>query len=602
MGIHYIDGVRLKNAIVAGAQRVISLQEQLNKINVFPVPDGDTGTNMALTMKSVANAVLNTRVVRLDTISSAAAESALMGARGNSGAILAQFFQGLSESFEGQSRAHLHQFAKAVEDAAKRAREAIDEPQEGTILTVLHDWAACVRNKYEQVGDYVELISQSLEAARDSLQATPKKLKVLAKAGVVDAGAQGFVHLLEGVHHFMKTGKIQTMPETRDGGEIARASVEENTEDITFRYCTECFLRGQDLQIQSLRTALGSLGNSLIVAGSPQTLRIHIHTNEPEQVFETVAGFGEIASRKYEDMWAQHESAQGKAKSSPIAIVTDSTCDLPDEYLIGKNIRIVPLTLNFGNESYLDQITITNKEFYRKLQTDAPHPTTSQPAAADFRDAFALAAETHEKIIAILLSSALSGTYQAGLAAARMMPDVEIEVVDSCGLSGTLGLLVQVAVEAIEAGCDLAEVRRRVEQARQQARIFVSVDSMYYLVRGGRVSRMRGLLANVLNLRPVLTLSPEGRAITAAKTRAGNANREKTLELVKAAAHGLRDLRFIVVHAAAEEKAQYFAEQLKKYFEVTNIPVLQISPVLGAHAGPGTAAITFLGFEAGQKT
>lgn len=167
MPVNYIDGPRLKHATVAAAQRLIQMQEHLNNINVFPVPDSDTGTNMALTMRSVAEGALNCNEESVHAVSLALADSALMGARGNSGAILAQFFQGLSEGFQGQSRSDMQGFAHAVQHAAKLAREAIAEPREGTILTVIQDWAKHIHETWEKFSDFPGLIDSSLHAASD---------------------------------------------------------------------------------------------------------------------------------------------------------------------------------------------------------------------------------------------------------------------------------------------------------------------------------------------------------------------------------------------------------------------------------------------------
>ncbi len=595
MGINYIDGIRFKNAIVAGAQRVIQLQEHLNRINVFPVPDGDTGTNMALTLKSVAEGAINSQERNLSAVSNILAESALMGARGNSGAILAQFFQGLAESFEGRARASLHHFAEAVQRAARCAREAISEPKEGTILTVLQDWANHIQERYHQAGDFVELLSGSLETARQSLKQTPKKLKVLAKAGVVDAGAKGFVEMLEGIYHFLHTGKVESIELDGAMAKADAANVEAGTEDITFRYCTECYLRGDHIDREAIRAELMQHGNSLIVAGGAKNLRIHIHTNEPEKVFEILARYGEITSTKYDDMWAQHTEAHGEEKTADIALITDSTCDLPDEYLIKNRVRVVPLTLNIGSESYLDRVTITNREFYRRFSEEYQKFTTSQPAPREFQQTYLLAREMHENALVILLSSTLSGTYQAGVAAAKTVKNMNIEVVDSRMVSGGLGILVQLAAERIRAGESLSSIRAFIEEARHRVKLYISVETVEYLVRGGRVGKTKGFLARLLGLQPVLTYASDGKVKVAAKARGVEKSRRKVLDMVKREGRGKKNVRIIVIHAQARKAAQQFADELSRYFEISDIPVLEISPALGAHAGPGTVAVAFYG-------
>lgn len=596
MGIHHINGTRFKNAVVAGAQRVIQMQERLNNINVFPVADSDTGTNMALTLQSVAEGAINAHDRRLAPISFVLAESALMGARGNSGAILAQFFQGLADSFEGKGRVGMETFSNAVRQAVYYSREAISDPREGTILTVMHDWASCIQAKWRSARDFNELLAVALKEASQSLQDTPKKLKVLAKAGVVDAGAQGFVNMLEGVSHFIETGKIEILDAGIKRQPATKANLEENTEDITYRFCTECFLRGKNLNRGLIRQDIENMGDSLIVAGSKTSVRIHIHTNEPDTMFERVARHGEIVTTKKEDMWAQHHDAYGQTQISDIGIVTDSSCSLPSEFFIKHKIRVVPLSVTFGEDSYLDRVTITNEEFYRLLETSPHFPKTSQPSPGDFVQTYQLAAENHTQILSVLISSVLSGTHQAGVAAQRQIKDSHVEVVDSKTLSTGLGLLLMIATEAIEAGCSLEEVKRRLEISRDYVESYVSMATVDFMIRGGRVSKARGFVAKLLRLMPVVGFLPGEKAQMVAKTRPGKPNRDKVLEIIRKRAEGRRNLRFIICHSNADESAQYLAEGLERDFGAKDVPRIPLSPVVGAHAGPGAAGISFIGF------
>ncbi|MGH7493463.1 MAG: DAK2 domain-containing protein [bacterium] len=596
MPVIYLDGPRLKHAVVAGAQRLISMQEQLNNINVFPVPDADTGTNMALTMSSVAQGALNCNEASVHAMSVALADSALMGARGNSGAILAQFFQGLSEGFHGKARSSISDFAHAVDHAARVSREAIAEPREGTILTVIQDWARYIHETWEKVSDFPTLIRQSLRAATDSLQRTPEKLKVLARAGVVDAGAQGFVHLLEGVTSFMQSGKIERLARGVLNFANAKAKVEEAPETITFRYCTQAFVVGQSIDRHRLKARLQSLGDSMIVAGSNERVRLHIHTNEPEKVFALAREYGELRDARHDDMRNQHTRAHHDPEKQTVAIITDSSCDLPPEEFIKKSIRMVPVLVIFGNQSYVDKVTITDRDFYRMLAASPKPPTTSQPAPADFREVYLQAGLNHREALAIILSGSVSGTLQAAARAAEMVKnEIKVHVMDSKNVTIGLGLIVREAAELAAAGAGVEEIRRRVEWAIRQVRTFVSVETMTHLVRGGRVSRFRGLVASVLNLKPILTLNSAGKPEVVAKTMGGRAGHRKLLEIVKKEAAGKRNLRFMVAHASAPDTAEFYADHLRQTFEAREIPIVSVSPALGAHAGPAAAAIAFLG-------
>ncbi|MFQ5865788.1 MAG: DAK2 domain-containing protein [bacterium] len=595
MKILYIDGNRLKRGIIAGARRVIQMQDTLNRINVFPVPDNDTGTNMALTMQSIAEGAINCRDQSISGMSQCLADSALMGARGNSGAILAQFFYGLAESFKGKLKITAQNFGEAVDRAKKYAYEAISEPKEGTILTVIHDWAESIKSQCRRSHDFLDILSSALQEARRSLKDTPKKLKLLSKAGVVDAGAQGFVHMLEGIFHFMESGRIERIVGIGGDKKVKQAKVKKAPEKISYQYCTECMVEGNMMDRRKLKSELIGTGDSLIVAGSSQRVRIHVHTDEPETVFEIVGKYGRISKTKADDMRKQHVKAYGYQSKSKIALVTDSSCDLTPEFVIRHNIQMVPVQVSFGHDQYIDKITITPKEFYRILQESEYYPKTSQPRPGDFINTYNELWSQYETAISIHLSGALSGTLQAAQTASGFAKDRTIRVIDSRNASVALGLIVAEAAKAIEEGCDLEEVVSRTEWAIEHVRLFVSIATVEYLIRGGRVSKSRGLLAKVLNLKPILCISSNGKAEVAAKSFGGKAAMKKTMQLVCQEAMGKRNLKFAVAHANAPETAHWYVRQIKKQFKVKDIMLVKVSPALGAHVGPGAAGVAFLG-------
>jgi len=598
MGIAYLDGKRLTKAVVAAAQRVLDVQERLNNINVFPVADGDTGTNMAMTLKWVADGAINFGESSLDSLSACLAQSALEGARGNSGAILAQFFQGLADGFQGSRQVGVDGFAASAEKAVDYAEQAIEHPVEGTILTVMRAWSDHLQQIRHKAGDFLSLIEASCAAAMIALQETPAKLRVLAKAGVVDAGAQGFVNMLEGVVTFMKTGEINWDATPLDRS-TALARAKGTGDEIRFRFCSECLLYGNDLDAKAVRRSIADLGDSMIVAGNPRTIKIHIHTDDPEELFRRVAAFGTVSNRKTEDMRAQQ--ANHFASHEPgIALIADSSCDLPARWLIQHGVRVIPVQVTFGSKTYEDRVTITPEEVYRLMAEHDHPPRTSQPVPAAFRKAYNMAAENHDQALAIYVASSLSGTYQAGLAAAREVAGLHIEVIDSKSVAGAAGLLVKVAAEAIAEGCNLEQVRDRVLNARRYAKIFVSLPSLDHLVRGGRIGKMRGWLARLLHLVPILSFDENGKVFGAAKTRPGQASWRKVVALVVKQARGLQGLRFLVCHAAAPEAAAFMAQALQTRFGLEQVDVLQVSPTVGAHVGLGVAAIAMIGFPHGD--
>ena len=271
-GIAYLDGQRLARGLLAGIARVAADAEHLNRINVFPVPDGDTGTNLAVMLGSVRAALLRQRERHAGKQLEIVADAALDGARGNSGAILAQFFHGVCDASQDQRLLTTRRFAAAVERGARYAQDALSEPREGTILTVVRDFAAELAQQTAAGSqDFVALLEAGLARAQRSLAATTQQLEALRKAGVVDAGAQGFVDLLQGITEFIRHGSLHangedTAPLSADAQHTQEASFFDAGDNSGHRWCIECLVTGE-LDRRRLRGALAGIGSSLVIAG-----------------------------------------------------------------------------------------------------------------------------------------------------------------------------------------------------------------------------------------------------------------------------------------------------------------------------------------------
>ena len=601
MAIAYVDGARFRKAIVAAAQRLLEVQERLNRINVFPVPDGDTGTNMALTLKGIADAALNAGDAPLGDLSESLADRALLGARGNSGAVLAQFFQGVASGFSGLRRVDVPSFASAMSKAVSQASSAFVQPVEGTILSVMNAWASHLKAAAPKMHDFTALWKDALGAAERALKRTPEQLDVLAKAGVVDAGAQGFFDMLQGVEAYMDSGHLEMAHWQEDLPAPDADVLEEVALDLSRPFCTECLVEGQGLNLAELRKALSAHGDSLIVAGNASKLRIHIHTDDPGNVFRLAGQWGKVTHQKADDMREQSRNRLAE-NSRQFALITDSSCDLPPEFLIRHNIRVVPLNLYVGSKTYLDRITITSDELYGMMANRDLGAKTSQPSPSAFRQAYALAAEQHDRGLALLLSNALSGTYQAGLSAASQETRIQVAVWDSRTIAGGLGFLVELAAESLAEGCDRDEVLRRLEIARPHVGLAVSLQTMKYLRRSGRVGRLRGWIATVLNLVPIVGLDEVGKAEILGKAKPGQKSRDKMFGMVTQKIQNCSDFKLRVIHAGAPEEAQAMARRFETHLGLEAVEVLPVSPTLGSHFGPGTVAVTWMAFPPGVKT
>lgn len=586
--VQVLTGPRFVRAVRAGSLAVVKQQEAINRINVFPVPDADTGTNLASTLRVAAVAV-SVPPLPVGLAVRKVADAALEGARGNSGAIMAQFFHGLAEALQNHVRCTAVEFAQAVQRAVEAAQQAMAHPVEGTILSVLRAWGEEVEaGVRDGVRDFGELLARSLSRARQALVRTTEQLEVLRRNKVVDAGAQGFVCFLEGVVSFFRDRRAA---DVRQAGlsfaattPFAAAHAEMQT---AFRFCSEALLSGEKLDRKAVAKLLEPLGDSLVVAGGGSRLRVHLHTNEPQRLFALLATVGTVEKTKIEDMILQQLAHRSPYR---VGLVTDSSCDLPESTLAGTHLVRVPLHILFGEESFADGVEITPAQFYQRLATSPVAPKTSQPAVGEYRKVFERLLERHEGVVCVTLSSGLSGTYQAALAAAKEVDPERIRVVDSKGLSVTLGLVMEAVADKAAAGGSLEEVAQAAHEAAQQTKLFAAIPSLETAAKTGRVSPGLARISTLLHLRPILTLDGAGKAAKAGVTL-GFASCLRGLVRKAKQYAGTSPVKLMVAHANAIGAAEYVAERLCKVFGVEDIPIVNLSPVLAAHTGPGSVGI-----------
>lgn len=595
--IKYLNGIRFKHFIINSAQRINQMEQYLNDINVFPVADGDTGTNMAATMSSIVKEIKKCKESSFARISSVIADSALTGARGNSGAILAQFFQGLAEATMGKVRLSTEAFAQAATKAAEQARNAISNPQEGTIITVMKDWANHLAENAHHTPDFVELFKKSLSKAKGSLAKTPDKLLILKKAGVVDAGAQGFINILEGIVSFIEYGKVRSLKIIASTTNKMRSfNLEKVDSEINFQFCAEYLLEGISLDLKTIKQKISFLGDSLIIAGSKNKAHIHIHTDKPEDVFAELSEFGTIVKTKVDDMQKQHTRIELDTQTKSIGLVTDSTCDLPPELIKKYNIQIVPIVIQVGKKSYLDQVEIKPKDFIHILETSNEKLSTSQPSSALFKKAYDKTAAKYESIISLHISEKLSGTIQGARTGSKDMEySNKIYIVDSKTSSVALGLLVAEAAQLIQEGLNLKEIINRLKDAANNVKIFISIPTLKYLIRSGRLSKAKGFLGTLLNLKPIITVNSDGYIVEAAKVIGQKRVIHKTVELSIQFAKSVKNPRFGITHVAAPELAQWYGYKIRNVFNSSKVMISEASPALSVHIGIGGAAIAILG-------
>ena len=303
-----VDGQLFKRALLGSLAWLTANQEEVNRLNVFPVPDGDTGTNMLLTLQSAVEDIRESDAKEISKIAALAAHGSLMGARGNSGVILSQIFRGFAKHVQGKAELTPAELADALEEAANAAYRAVIKPTEGTILTVAREAGKAARaaaaDPQARVNTVIRAACKAAKAATDN---TPTQLAILREAGVVDAGGFGLQVILEG---FLKTveeseGQVPTArPAERAVAVPAQRSLELPEEG--WGYCTEFLIEGQGMSVDEIRDTIAAMGNSAIVVGDEDLIRVHVHTNEPTKVLAYASGVGTLARTKVDDMSKQH--------------------------------------------------------------------------------------------------------------------------------------------------------------------------------------------------------------------------------------------------------------------------------------------------------
>ncbi len=598
---HYIpnskelDGKQLYYSFLAGAQRIFDNQTLLNKINVFPVPDADTGTNLASTMRSIIDTSIPTD--NLKQTADAIANAALVGARGNSGIIFAQFLYGFSNEIKVEHPINVNSFAAILVESVKYAYEAISNPVEGTMITVLREWVEHIDKVKDKFDDFKKLISASIQSAKKSLKETPEKLAVLKKANVVDAGAKGFVLFLEGMIDFFNHGEIKKILPARNVLKLQSVEAASISHDeINFRYCTEAMVVGEQINKKLLNEKIEQFGDSLVVAGSPSKLRIHIHTDDPAHLFEELHKYGEITYQKVDDMFMQNQIMNNR--KAPIAIVTDSTCDLPDEILEKYQIHMVPLTVHIGNTYYLDRLTLNADKFYKMSAHLKKNPTTAQPTFELFSNKFSYLSTHYDSIISVQLSAAMSGTYSNSKRAAKtigLQLNKEITVLDSKRLTASLGLIVLRLAKAIESGkYNHSELINMTNDWINKSDVYVSVNTLKYIVRSGRVNPLKGFIAKSLNLKPIIGVNSDGKSVLMEKSFTQKANKQNLLAHAKRIAKNNEIWAYAITHADNLNGAQWLEKELTGIFNKKPEFIREASPVLGANTGPGIVAVSIM--------
>ncbi len=585
---------QIYNSIMHGAQTVIKNKEVLNRINVFPVRDGDTGSNLSSMMRTIIRESKQKRTVK-ETLESIA-DAALSGARGNSGIIFAQYFSGLSESVHDLEQISIEAYAGASSIAACYAYEAIEKPVHGTMITLMQEWGNALVEETKSKKTVQEIFSNAYKRIESALEATKDQLEVLKKANVVDSGAKGFTYFLEGALYYIETGKEVDLSEHTHGQSEASCMEmhEEEHGNEKFRYCTECLLENEEIDLDSLKDFLSNMGDSTVIAANKKKCRIHIHTDDPAEVFDFLHEKGTVVYQKIDDMIKQKEVVSHRKHA--IALVTDSIADLPKALIDEQQIHIVYLDVLFRDRVYMDRLTIKPERLLDLSKESDKLPTSSQPSPKQVENLFDYLSTYYESVIVMAVSKELSGTYNSFKKAAEQynQEDFLIHVIDTKQNSGAQGLLVKKCAELINQNMTFEEVVKRIETQIPYSKILVQVKNLDNMIKSGRLSVKVGNLGKRIGMKPIVTLDEQGKGALESIAFSNHGSNKKIINHLKRLIKKSRIETYAICHINNRQGAEELKELAVKILGCEPAYIEETSSIVAVGAGQGAVALAYI--------
>lgn len=585
MEIKHLDVSTIYGAFLTACEAIIINRENLNAINLFPVADGDTGDNMSATALAIITHSSNKPSLK-ETLESLA-HSALLGARGNSGMIFSQFFNGLTETELSTDEIDPETFAKLIAKASASVRSSILNPMEGTIITVIDAWSASINKLAHEFNCFKQLLSATLTEVNTALQSTAVTLPVLKEAQVVDSGALGFYHFINGFVEYLNNPRAVNKEHIHLDYSETQHEPPANGKPPTQRYCTEILLSGDSLNRAEIAKNLEQYGDSVVSSGSSSLCRIHVHCKDPSLVFEELMAKGTITQAKAEDMLRQFQIIH--QPKSPIALVTDSSADLPRSILDEHQVHIIQLNMHLDEHHLIDKVCVNQEKFYNNLSNLKTYPKTSFPSPAVIKSQISHLSKHYQEVLVLPIAQSLSGTHDAIVKASEGLDNVHI--VNTCLTSVGLGFLVSHAAQLIDSGMDIHSIKQEVILKIPNIRTYVYVDQFESLIRSGRVSKLSGKIAQLANIKPLIYLDTSGKATIFDKAFGETKALVKIIQHAQELCSDSEIEAYALVHAGVPDKIMQFAELTSETFNKKPLFIEHASTALGLHAGKGGMAV-----------
>jgi len=578
-----------KRMMIAASKMIVLHQEEINRINVFPVADKDTGYNLAATLLGVEGTVSRKTYPNFRELTQDMKDAAMINTRGNAGMICTGYFVEVLDRIKHLETIDAFHLALALRRGIKAARLSIAEPVEGTILDTIKvaGQKAYETAKIRNEKNIIKVLEEAHKVSLVALEETKEKLAVLKENDVVDAGALGYVKILEA---WIKTLKGETIEiKTEEAVQFLQPKAEE---ELKYRYeVIATFKKREEDSLSQLKEELSSTGDSLELIEVEDKVKLHIHTDKPEEIVSKIKAFSEIDYR-IEDMQGEVK----KLEKKPLGLVVDAIADLPEDFLKKYNIEEVPFTTRFPE----GEIIKSKEDIYPKmkeaLKTGRPLPATSAPSFKDFISTYNKAFEKFKKILVITVSAKLSGAYSSARiarSAFKKPKKLNIYVFDSFTGEVAEGLVCWRTQELIDRGKTMEEIIEELKVFCPKVTLLAAVDDYKYIIHGGRVKLPRSLagpiaLIQKTGIRPIIILKKGKIRLSGirfgkdiAKLLAKEVNKLGKRKRIKVA----------IAHADNPEAASKLKKELGSIPGVELLFVSSVSPVVGTHTGPGALMV-----------
>jgi DegV family protein with EDD domain len=595
--MEYLTQEELKKMMLFSYQKIEKNKEQINKINVFPVPDQDTGNNMAKTLLGIKEAIEGKEFKDLTEICEAALDGALTTAQGNAGVIYVGFLAGFLPKLD-KNPVDAKKLALAFGSGAERARKSIQNPKEGTILDVIDAASQTLKEKSNKETDIVNILKSVIEKANEALLATREKMEIFRRANVVDAGGLGFLMILESYLDALEEKKEKEKKEEEKPSEKIKRFVQ----ILANRYEIVSLIENLKFDEKTFREKLKTLGNSLDIVQIGNKTKIHIHTDYPDEVRDIIRGAGEIQSLRMEDM-AKEVVGEESVRKVSIGIITDDVTALLPKILEKYQIEIAQVILDWPEIKKIPGENIYQKMREIERRGIKTFPKTSQATPKSFFELYEKQLQKFDKVLCLTLSSKLSGCYNSACQAKEMIKTPErIFVLDSQNAAAGTALLILRAIELIQEQREINEIVKKLKNLISEVHFYLIFEDPKWLESIGRITKSQANWVRrmkKLNLRPVMKIRDgmlQKGGIVWAQDAAEVIFKKIAKESKKIRAQG-KKIRVIINQADNLEGAEKLKKMLKKEIGAEVSFISEGPPIICATTGPGTLIAGWMAIE-----